>query len=130
MTMTKADLVELVALGADMFDCVMPTRNARNGTLFTSTGKVTIKNASYLEDPRPVDEDCDCYTCQNYSRSYLRHLFLAKELLSYRLNSIHNLHYYTRLMKEIREAIREDRMIAFRNEFFGMKKDNGMMKDE
>lgn len=118
---TPEDIIDAVQEGVDMFDCVMPTRNARNGTLFTSTGKVTIKNASYLEDPRPVDEDCDCYTCQNYSRAYLRHLFLAKELLSYRLNSIHNLHYYTRLMKVIREAIREDRMIAFRNEFFRMK---------
>ena len=85
--------------------------------------KVTIKNACYLGDPRPIDEECECYTCQNYSRAYLRHLFVAKELLSYRLNSIHNLHYYTRLMRKIREAIYEDRMIAFRDEYFRMKKD-------
>jgi len=127
---TPEDIIDAVLEGVDMFDCVMPTRNARNGTLFTGTGKVIIKNACYLEDPGPIDEDCECYTCQNYSRAYLRHLFLAKELLSYRLNSIHNLHYYTQLMNEIREAIYEDRMIEFRNEYFGLKKDIGMMKDE
>ena len=120
---TPEDIIDGVMAGIDMFDCVMPTRNARNGTLFTSTGKVTIKNACYLEDPMPIDKECECYTCQNYSRAYLRHLFVAKELLSYRLNSIHNLHYYTRLMEKIREAIYEDRMIQFRDEYFGMKKD-------
>ena len=118
---TPEDIIDGVIAGIDMFDCVMPTRNARNGTLFTSRGKVTIKNACYLEDPRPVDEACECYTCQNYSRAYLRHLFVARELLSYRLNSIHNLHYYTRLMEKIREAIYEDRMNQFRDEYFGMK---------
>jgi queuine tRNA-ribosyltransferase len=118
---TPDDIIDAVLEGVDMFDCVMPTRNARNGTLFTSQGKVTIKNASYQEDPRPVDENCECYTCQNYSRAYLRHLFLAKELLSYRLNSIHNLHYYTQLMKKIREAISEDKMITFRDEYFEMR---------
>jgi queuine tRNA-ribosyltransferase len=120
---TPEDILDAVLEGVDMFDCVMPTRNARNGTLFTARGKVTIKKASYIEDPRPVDEDCECYTCQNYSRAYLRHLFLAKELLSYRLNSIHNLHYYTQLMTEIREAIREDKMMTFRDQYYKMKKD-------
>ena len=112
------DLVEGVRRGIDMFDCVMPTRNARNGTLFTSAGRVTIKNARYAEDERPLDENCDCYTCANYSRAYLRHLFMAKELLAYRLNTIHNLYYYNQLMGDIRSAIREGRLANFRNDFY------------
>ncbi len=112
------DLVEAVTLGVDMFDCVMPTRNARNGTLFTSSGKMTIKNAKYAEDGRPVDENCDCYTCSNYSRAYLRHLFMAREILSYRLNTIHNLSYYSRLMAGLRTAIREERIAKYRAEFY------------
>lgn len=111
---TPEDIIGAVLLGVDMFDCVMPTRNARNGTLFTSKGRLTIKNARYAEDQRPVDEDCSCYTCRNYSRAYLRHLFMAREILSYRLNTIHNLAYYSRLMTEIRAAIREDRLTAYR----------------
>ena len=115
---TPEDLVEAVMLGVDMFDCVMPTRNARNGTLFTSKGKLNIRNACYMEDKRPVDENCRCYTCVNYSRAYLRHLYMARELLAYRLNTIHNLFYYCRLMQGIREAIEADRLDSFRRNFY------------
>ncbi len=116
---TPEDLVEGVYRGVDMFDCVMPTRNARNGTLFTSTGKVVIKNARYRDDKEPLDPNCNCYTCRNYSRAYLRHLFQCREILSYHLNTIHNLHYYLNLMAEMREAIEKDRFSAFRNDFYG-----------
>lgn len=116
---TPEDLIEGVWRGVDMFDCVMPTRNARNGTLFTSAGKVVIKNSRYREDPRPVDERCNCYTCLNYSRAYLRHLFSCREILAYQLNTIHNLHYYVNLMSEIRTAIEKNRYAAFRDDFYG-----------
>ena len=112
------DIIEATLLGVDMFDCVMPTRNARNGTLFTSRGKLNIKNACYMDDDRPIDENCDCYTCSHYSRAYLRHLFMAKELLTYRLNSIHNLYYYNKLMEDIRHAIREERLTDYRHDFY------------
>jgi queuine tRNA-ribosyltransferase len=115
---TPEDIVEAVRLGVDMFDCVMPTRNARNGTLFTAEGRITIKNAQYARDERPVEEGCGCATCRRFSRAYLRHLFLAKEILAYRLNTIHNLYYYARLMEDIRKAIRDDRMEAFRGGFY------------
>ncbi len=115
------DLVESVALGVDMFDCVMPTRNARNGTLFTDRGRMTIKNARYSDDERPVDEQCDCYTCTHFSRAYLRHLFLARELLAYRLNTIHNLRYYARLMTGLRDAIKHARLDAFKKAFYEMQ---------
>jgi len=115
---TPEDLVESVMLGVDMFDCVLPTRNARNGTLFTAKGKLVIKNARYIDDERPVDENCHCYTCSNYSRAYLRHLFLAKEILAYRLNTTHNLYYYSHLMAEMRKAIIEDKMGTFRATFY------------
>ncbi len=116
---TPEDLVEGVFRGVDMFDCVMPTRNARNGTLFTSSGKVVIKNSRYREDHKPVDENCTCYTCSNFSRAYLRHLFVSREILSYHLNTIHNLHYYLHLMAEIRKAIELDNFIKFRKDFYG-----------
>ena len=116
---TPEDLVEGVWRGVDMFDCVMPTRNARNGTLFTSTGKVVIKNTRYREDDSPVDGACNCYTCRNYSRAYLRHLFVSREILAYQLNTIHNLHYYVSLMAGIRQAIENDRYSAFRDDFYG-----------
>lgn len=116
---TPEDLVEGVYRGVDMFDCVMPTRNARNGTLFTSTGKVVIKNSRYHTDKEPLDPNCNCYTCRNYSRAYLRHLFQCREILSYQLNTIHNLHFYLNLMTEMREAIEKDRFSAFRNDFYG-----------
>lgn len=112
------DLVEAAMRGVDMFDCVMPTRNARNGTLFTPKGKLTIKNAKYANDERPIDEACQCYTCCHFSRGYLRHLFLAKEILAYRLNTIHNLHYYSHLMSGIREALRVNKMTAFQQRFY------------
>ncbi len=115
---TPEDLVEGVYRGVDMFDCVMPTRNARNGMLFTSRGRVVIKNSCNREDQRPVDEQCDCYTCRNYSRAYLRHLFQSREILAYQLNSIHNLHYYCSLMADMRRAIAEDRFMAFRKTFY------------
>jgi queuine tRNA-ribosyltransferase len=102
---TPEDLVAGVANGVDMFDCVMPTRNARNGWLFTRFGDIKIKNARYKEDTSPLDESCDCYACKNFSRAYLHHLHRTGEILGARLNTIHNLHYYLQLMKEIRAAI-------------------------
>ena len=102
---TPADLVHGVQAGIDMFDCVMPTRNARNGHLFTRFGDVRIKNAQYKNDLRPLDESCDCYTCRNFSRAYLHHLFRVGEILGAQLNTIHNLRYYQTLMHELREAI-------------------------
>jgi queuine tRNA-ribosyltransferase len=102
---TPEDILEGVRLGIDFFDCVLPTRNARNGTLFTPSGKISIKQARYAEDGRPIDETCHCYTCRNYSRAYLRHLYLSKEILSSRLNTTHNLYYYISFMKGIREAL-------------------------
>ncbi len=115
---TPADLIEGVWRGVDMFDCVMPTRNARNGTLFTSAGRITIKNSRYRDDPRPLDPECTCATCQNYSRAYLSHLFHAREILSYHLNTIHNLHYYLHLMADIRAAIETDSFARFRKDFY------------
>ncbi len=111
------DLVEGVARGIDMFDCALPTRVARNGSLFTPEGRVDITKARYAEQQGPLDETCDCYTCRNYSAAYLRHLFRAKELLGLRLASIHNLRFVLALMERIREAIFEDRIDNFRREF-------------
>jgi len=110
---TPDDILDAVMLGVDFFDCVLPTRNARNGTLFTSSGKLSIKQAQYAEDERPIDETCPCYTCRHYSRAYLRHLHLANEILSSRLNTLHNISYYMVFMKHIQEAIREDRLLDF-----------------
>jgi queuine tRNA-ribosyltransferase len=110
---TPEDLVEGVANGVDMFDCVMPTRNARNGWLFTRFGDLKIKNARYKDDQSPLDESCSCYCCKNFSRAYLHHLHRSKEILGARLNTIHNLHYYLNLMQEIRDAIDGDRFHAF-----------------
>ncbi len=115
---TPEDLVEAVRAGIDMFDCVMPTRNARNGTLFTSRGPIHIKNTVYTEDPGPLDPDCTCYTCRRFSRAYLRHLFICRELLSYRLNTIHNLHYYLSLMAQMRTATFEGRFEQWRAGFY------------
>ncbi|MPS29510.1 tRNA guanosine(34) transglycosylase Tgt [Pigmentiphaga sp.] len=114
---TPEDLVDGVAAGVDMFDCVMPTRNARNGWLFTRYGDVKIRNARYRDDTRPLDETCGCYTCQNFSRSYLHHLFRSNEILGARLNTIHNLHYYLQLMQEMRDAIAGGVFAAWRAEF-------------
>jgi queuine tRNA-ribosyltransferase len=118
---TPEDLVESVYRGVDMFDCVMPTRNARNGMLFTSRGRVVIKNSQYSNDPRPPDERCGCYTCRNYSRAYLRHLYLSREILAYHLNTIHNLYYFVWLMRSMREAIENDTFLQFRNNFYALR---------
>jgi queuine tRNA-ribosyltransferase len=114
---TPEDLVEGVANGIDMFDCVMPTRNARNGWLFTRYGDVKIKNARYKDDDQPLDASCACYTCQNFSRAYLHHLHRCGEILGARLNTIHNLHYYLELMQDLRNAIDAHRFAEFRIQF-------------
>jgi queuine tRNA-ribosyltransferase len=110
---TPVDLVQAMAAGIDMFDCVLPTRCARNGLLFTSEGRVVIKNAQYAKDPRPLDEACGCYTCRTFSRAYLRHLFVARELTAMRLNTLHNLHHFLTLLAEARGAIEEERFGAY-----------------
>lgn len=112
------DLLEGVLRGVDMFDCVLPTRIARNGTAMTSAGKVAIKNAKYFDDFSPLDSECDCYTCKNYTKAYLRHLYKANEILSARLMSYHNLHFLINLMKEARQAIMDDRFLDFKNDVF------------
>jgi len=111
-------LFEGVERGIDMFDCVLPTRIARNGTALTSRGKVSIKNAKYEKDFSPLDPECDCYTCRNYSRAYLRHLFKAGEILSSMLLTNHNLYFLVNLMGKIRSAIEEDRFPELKKEFF------------
>ncbi len=112
---TPLDLILAIDSGIDMFDCVLPTRVARNGTLYTWQGKVSIKRNEFREDPSPLDPECDCYTCKNYSKAYLRHLFVSNEILSSRLNSIHNLHFYFQLMSKARAAIRQGRWEQYRN---------------
>lgn len=114
---TPSDLIEGIDRGIDMFDCVMPSRNARNGTIFTDHGKINIKNLKHQLDDSPIMEDCDCYTCRHFSRAYLRHLYMAKEILSSRLNTLHNLHYYCGLMCRARTAIEEGRWPEFRDQF-------------
>jgi queuine tRNA-ribosyltransferase len=109
-------ILRVIGAGIDMFDCVLPTRCARNGLLFTSRGKLVIRNARFAEDERPVDPDCACYTCRTFSRAYLRHLFRAGEMLGLRLNTIHNLHYYLALMAQARAAIEGRRFEPFRRE--------------
>lgn len=113
------DLVEGVRRGIDMFDCVIPTRNARTGFLYTHNGIIKIRNSRYAADTRPIDENCGCYTCQNYSRSYLRHLDKCHEILSSRLNTIHNLYYFQDLMRQIRESIDDNRFNEFSEVFYG-----------
>lgn len=120
-------LIEGVIRGIDMFDCVLPTRIARNGTCMTSTGRLVVRNAKYARDFRPIDENCDCYTCQNYSRAYIRHLVKANETFGFRLTSYHNLYFLLNLMKNVRDAIQEDRLLDFKEEFFeqyGFNKEN------
>lgn len=120
-------LIECSIRGMDMFDCVLPTRIARNGTCMTSTGRLVVKNAQFKDDFRPLDENCDCYTCQNYTRAYLRHLIKADETFGIRLTTYHNLHFLLKLMENIRQAIREDRLLDFKEEFFeqyGLNVDN------
>ncbi|HEX9874303.1 MAG TPA: tRNA guanosine(34) transglycosylase Tgt [Deferrimonas sp.] len=120
---TPENLIEGVSRGVDMFDCVMPTRNARNGVLFTSFGKVSIKQARYLADPLPVDPDCSCYVCGNYSRAYLRHLYQSNEILSSVLNTHHNLHYYLSLMQGVRDALDGGRFGEFKKDFYRKRAD-------
>jgi len=118
---TPEDIVEAVLRGVDMFDCVLPTRNARNGYLFTRHGTVKIRNSRYQDDPEPLDPDCTCYTCRNYSRAYLRHLDKCGEILGSRLNTIHNLHYYQELMAGLRAAIGAGRLAEFARDFRALR---------
>lgn len=118
---TPENIIESIGLGVDMFDCVMPTRNARNATLFTSFGKLNIKGASFVNDQRSIDERCDCYTCRHYTRAYLCHLFRAQEITFHRLASIHNLHYYLSLVRGAREAIEKGEFQAYRAKFYEMR---------
>jgi queuine tRNA-ribosyltransferase len=118
---TPEDLVEGVDRGIDMFDCVMPTRNARNGTFFTSFGKVVIRNAQYERDKQPIDPACGCSTCRNFSRAYLRHLFNANEVSALRLGTIHNLFFYLDLMRSIRTSIGQGRFKEFKKEFLAKR---------
>ena len=111
------DLIPAVEAGLDLFDCVMPTRNARNGTLFTSSGRINIRRSEFRNDPKPLDPDCRCETCRNYSRAYLRHLILSGEILAARLNTIHNLTYYLGLMENMRTAIEAGRFLSFREAY-------------
>ncbi len=114
---TPADLVEAVWRGIDMFDCVMPTRNARNAHIFTSEGVLKLRNARFRDDLDPLDKSCDCYTCKNFSRAYLHHMDKCREMLGAQLNTIHNLHYYQTLMADLRRAIEQGTLAAFRNSF-------------
>jgi queuine tRNA-ribosyltransferase len=118
---TPEDLVEAVRRGLDMFDCVLPTRNARNGFLFTRTGVIKIRNSRYASDTGPVDEACGCYACRHYSRAYLRHLQRANEILGARLATIHNLYYYAGLMRDLQNAISEKKLDDFVNKFYRMR---------
>lgn len=123
---TPEDLVNAVGQGIDMFDCVMPTRNARNGWLFTRTGDIRIRNAKFRNDESPLDATCTCYTCKNFSRAYLHHLDRSKEILGAQLNTMHNLHYYLELMREMREAIEQDHFDEFVKEFNALRAENAL----
>ena len=114
---TSEDIVHAVMHGIDMFDCVMPTRNARNAHLFTSHGLLRLRNTRYRRDTSPLDEKCSCYTCQKFSRAYLHHLDKCKEILGSQLNTIHNLYFYQQLMRSLREAIEQGRLSAFASQF-------------
>jgi len=128
---TAEDILMGVRVGVDMFDCVLPTRSARTGMLFTSFGRLNIKHARYSRDTSPPDPACSCYTCRNFSRAYLRHLFLSRELLAYRLNAVHNLFYYHSLMRNIRQALSDGKMDQFQQDFFSQREDKGgTSKDE
>jgi queuine tRNA-ribosyltransferase len=115
---TPENLIELAALGADMFDCVLPTRNARNGQLFTQNGAINISNSQFKDDTGPIESDCRCYTCRSFSRAYLRHLYMARELLAYRLNTIHNVYFFIDFVKRMRQAILSDGFASFRRDFY------------
>lgn len=126
---TPEDLVEAVGRGVDMFDCVLPTRNARNGMALTRNGRLVIKNTRYAQDPLPLDEACGCYTCRHYSRAYLRHLFIAREILAYRLLTLHNLYYYLELMAGMRQALAQGRFQEFRRDFYRQQQNGGDLGD-
>lgn len=115
---TPEDLLEGVARGIDMFDCVMPTRIARHGAVFTSEGRITIRNAEFERDFTSLDHDCDCYVCENYSRAYIRHLIKRNEILGVRLTTYHNLYFMLNMMAEIREAIKEDSFLEYKKDFY------------
>lgn len=120
-------LIDGVIRGVDMFDCVLPTRIARNGTCMTSKGRLVVKNAQFARDFRPIDENCDCYTCKNYSRAYIRHLIKCDETFGIRLTSYHNVYFLLNLMKQVRQAIMDDNLLEFRQHFFeeyGFNKEN------
>ncbi len=114
---TPEDILEAILRGVDLFDCVLPTRNARNGTIYTWKGKMSIKNAQYVADPQPLDPDCSCPVCRSYSRAYLRHLYMAGEILSSRLNTLHNLHFYLDFMRQIRHSIARNSLLEFRDNY-------------
>jgi queuine tRNA-ribosyltransferase len=122
---TPEDLVEAVSRGVDMFDCVLPTRNARNGMALTRFGRVVIKNAEHSRSSWPLDEACGCYTCRHYSRAYLRHLYVAREILAYRLLTIHNLYYYLELMTAMRRALAQGTFFEFRKAFYSQRQNGG-----
>jgi len=111
------DILQAIERGVDMFDCVIPTRNARNGQVFTATGRLVIRNARYKDDPRPLDKQCQCYACQHFSRAYIRHMFSVNEVLGLRLATIHNIHFYQKLVREARQAILEDRFAEYKVRF-------------
>jgi queuine tRNA-ribosyltransferase len=121
---TPEDLINAIDKGVDMFDCVMPTRNARNGWLFTRYGDIKIKNAQYRDDLTPIDSSCNCYTCKNFSRAYLHHLYKIGEMLGSRLNTIHNLFFYRQMMVEIREAIEKKSFLTYKAKFLKERKTN------
>ncbi|MFC2165289.1 tRNA guanosine(34) transglycosylase Tgt [Acidobacteriota bacterium] len=118
------DILKAVELGVDFFDCVLPTRNARNGTIFTSQGKISIKNKKYEQDEKPLDENCDCYTCQNFSRAYLRHLYERNEISSAILNTIHNLHFYLDIFRKIRHSIQNNSYKSLKNSLMTIKEED------
>jgi queuine tRNA-ribosyltransferase len=118
-----SDIFEAVERGVDLFDCVLPTRNARNGSLFTSRGVIVIKNQKYAQDRRPLDEECPCYTCRNYSRAYLRHLYEREEISSAVLNTIHNLHFYLDIFRKIRQSIQSNSFQQLKQKYLNTLKD-------
>ena len=124
------DIVAAALRGIDMFDCVMPTRHARNGHLFTSAGVLNIRNSCFASDLAPIDPECDCYTCGNFSRAYLRHLDRCNEILGSRLNTIHNLHYYIGLMRAMRRAIAAGTLAAWARGFLGLRRMAGVLAPE
>ena len=127
---TPLDILHSIECGVDMFDCVLPTRNARNGTLYTSQGKINIKRKEYAEDDGPLDPQCSCYTCRTFSRAYLRHLYVSKELLAFRLNSLHNLTYFLDLVRGARRAVLDGCFAAYKARFEAIYPDEDALFDK